>query len=89
MTMLLFQCVFRLCDLNLASQYLPIDLYIGGVEHATMHLLYARFMSKFLRDQGFLGDEGQMRDGEPFKRLLAQVSILSDLYYCQTLNNVP
>ncbi|TPX38131.1 leucine---tRNA ligase [Synchytrium microbalum] len=44
------------CDTSLASQNLPVDLYMGGVEHSTMHLLYARFMAKFLRDQGMLGD---------------------------------
>ncbi|TPX35400.1 leucine---tRNA ligase [Synchytrium endobioticum] len=70
------------CDNSLASKYLPVDLYIGGVEHAAMHLLYARFMGKFLRDQGMLGDALQMKKGEPFKRLLAQGMVQNQTYRC-------
>jgi len=59
---------------TIASQMLPVDLYIGGVEHAILHLLYARFISKFLaRSEGQLPGAWPMQHlGEPFKRVLAQ-----------------
>jgi leucyl-tRNA synthetase len=49
-----------------------VDLYIGGIEHAILHLLYARFYHKLMRDQGLIGS------GEPFKRLLTQGMVLKD-----------
>lgn len=52
------------------NKMLPVDCYVGGVEHATGHLLYARFISKFLRDLGMLDFD------EPFKRLVHQGMIL-------------
>tara|TARA_B110000467_G_C18298652_1_gene469774 strand:+ start:1 stop:930 length:930 start_codon:yes stop_codon:yes gene_type:complete len=52
--------------------WLPVDLYVGGAEHATMHLLYARFITKALRDFGYLDF------GEPFKRLIHQGTITKD-----------
>lgn len=55
-----------------AERWLPVDYYIGGVEHAILHLLYARFTAKFLRDDGVL----PAKAGEPFKRLLAQGLVL-------------
>ncbi|RDW89183.1 leucyl-tRNA synthetase [Coleophoma cylindrospora] len=60
-------------DAQMANQVLPVDLYIGGVEHAILHLLYARFISKFLALQGFwpAGTHPDVR-GEPFKQLLTQ-----------------
>jgi leucyl-tRNA synthetase len=53
-------------DRTRADQWLPVDQYIGGVEHACMHLLYARFFTKVLRDLGLVSAS------EPFKRLFTQ-----------------
>jgi leucyl-tRNA synthetase len=53
-------------DKSLADAWMPVDQYIGGVEHACMHLLYARFFTKVLRDLGLV------RVGEPFQRLFTQ-----------------
>ncbi len=62
-------------DPELARRFTPVDVYIGGAEHAAMHLLYARFITKALRDMGYLNF------GEPFKRLIHQGVILgSDGY---------
>lgn len=56
---------------ELATQYMPVDQYIGGVEHAILHLLYSRFISKFLCSIGMYTDNAQM-NGEPFKQLITQ-----------------
>ncbi len=55
-----------------ADYWLPVDLYIGGVEHAILHLIYARFFCKFFRDSDLTGVE------EPFPRLLAQGMVVKD-----------
>jgi leucyl-tRNA synthetase len=59
-------------DKKAANYWLPVDQYIGGVEHAVMHLLYARFFIKVLRDLGYLNVN------EPFKNLLTQGMVVKD-----------
>lgn len=56
-------------DKELANSWTPVDMYVGGAEHATMHLLYARFIHKFLRDAGYLNSD------EPFQNLIHQGTI--------------
>lgn len=55
-----------------AKYWTPVDLYVGGIEHAILHLLYARFFHKVLRDFGFINTN------EPFKQLLTQGMVLKD-----------
>ena len=54
--------------------WVPVDLYVGGAEHATMHLLYSRFIAKALKDLGYLSFD------EPFKKLIHQGTITKDGY---------
>ncbi|HPM03286.1 MAG TPA: leucine--tRNA ligase, partial [Candidatus Cloacimonadota bacterium] len=62
----------ELFDIEKANYWLPVDQYIGGIEHACMHLLYARFFHKFMRDLGLV------KADEPFARLLTQGMVLKD-----------
>ncbi|MFP3029590.1 MAG: leucine--tRNA ligase [Arsenophonus sp.] len=62
-------------DPNAANYWLPVDQYIGGIEHAIMHLLYFRFFHKLMRDAGLVNSD------EPAKRLLCQGMVLADSFY--------
>ncbi|SET08710.1 leucyl-tRNA synthetase [Thorsellia anophelis DSM 18579] len=62
-------------DPKAANYWLPVDQYIGGIEHAIMHLLYFRFFHKLLRDAGLVNSD------EPAKRLLCQGMVLADAFY--------
>ena len=70
-------------DKNLADKWVPVDMYVGGAEHATMHLLYARFIHKFLRDLGLVNSD------EPFQNLIHQGTITNQsVKMSKSKNNV-
>ncbi len=75
---------FRYCDPHntdapvtpeIAAYWTPVDQYIGGVEHAVMHLLYTRFWTKFMRDVGLV------TFNEPVKRLMTQGMVVAETFY--------
>ncbi|MDD2914546.1 MAG: leucine--tRNA ligase [Gallionella sp.] len=69
------QCTTAMVDKAAAQQWLPVDQYIGGIEHAILHLLYARFFHKLMRD------EGLVQGDEPFKNLLTQGMVVAPTFY--------
>lgn len=70
----------QMLDPEKANYWLPVDQYVGGIEHAILHLLYARFFHKLLRDVGLVDCD------EPFKKLLCQGMVLADTYYREADN---
>ena len=62
-------------DPQRSNYWLPVDQYVGGIEHAILHLLYARFFNKLMRDEGLIECD------EPFKQLLCQGMVLANSYY--------
>ncbi|NBH75408.1 leucine--tRNA ligase [Rodentibacter pneumotropicus] len=68
-------------DKEEANYWLPVDQYIGGIEHATMHLLYFRFFHKLLHDAGFV------KSDEPATKLLCQGMVLADAFYYTSPTN--
>jgi leucyl-tRNA synthetase len=68
-------CATSMVDKAAAQHWLPVDQYIGGIEHAILHLLYARFFHKLMRD------EGLVQGNEPFKNLLTQGMVVAPTFY--------
>ncbi len=68
----------RIFDSALVNKWLPVDQYVGGIEHAILHLLYARFVTKGMRDMGLINF------GEPFTKLFTQGMITYPAYRCKT-----
>jgi leucyl-tRNA synthetase len=73
-------CATGMVDKSAAQHWLPVDQYIGGIEHAILHLLYARFFHKLMRD------EGLVQGNEPFKNLLTQGMVIAPTFYREENN---
>src|SRR5207244_3207040 len=71
----------KIFDSKLVNRWLPVDQYIGGIEHAILHLLYARFITRTLHDMGLVDFE------EPFARLFNQGMIVKEGYRDPADNN--
>ncbi|WP_280954879.1 leucine--tRNA ligase [Paludibacterium denitrificans] len=69
------QCDSAMVDKKAADYWLPVDQYVGGIEHAILHLLYARFFHKLMRDEGLVSSD------EPFKSLLTQGMVVCETFY--------
>jgi leucyl-tRNA synthetase len=66
--------MYSMFDPKVASRWMPVDVYVGGIEHAILHLLYARFITKFLHDKGLVSCS------EPFTHLLTQGMVHGKTY---------
>ncbi|KES12894.1 Leucyl-tRNA synthetase, partial [Snodgrassella alvi SCGC AB-598-O11] len=73
-------CNTAMVDKEAANYWMNADQYIGGIEHAILHLLYARFFTKLMRDEGLLNVD------EPFARLLTQGMVVCETYYREGAN---
>lgn len=71
------KCDSNIFDKKEVDYWMPVDQYIGGIEHAVMHLLYARFFTKVLRDMGYLSFD------EPFTNLLTQGMVCKETWKCE------
>jgi len=68
---------------EMVRYWMPVDLYIGGIEHATMHLIYFRFFTRVLHDLGYLDFK------EPARRLFCQGMVCKTAYYCEKCKWIP
>ena len=73
----------KIFDSDLVNRWLPVDQYVGGIEHAILHLLYARFVTKAMRDLGLVNYD------EPFTRLFTQGMITHQAYRCKEHGWIP
>lgn len=82
-------CTTGLVD-ERAQHWLPVDQYIGGIEHAILHLLYARFFQKMMRDVGVFGEKAARHEDknfdEPFKNLITQGMVIAPTFYREAAN---
>ncbi len=74
------KCETGMVEEDAAQYWLPVDQYIGGIEHAILHLLYARFFHKLMRDEGLVSSD------EPFKKLLTQGMVVAPTFYREEVN---